>query len=151
MSRPPILGAIFHEKCIQKSMQNSMTKKYGNVSENVPNMMPKRCPTSMTNLWNFGTCDFLFFVKSITLKSFFYMIRGTRNLSKFYNKSMQIRCSKNMCENHETCSKRLQNESRNREHIDKNRCSKIHRIFVQPAGQKTTGPGSTAAILGGPF
>ena len=66
-----ILGAIFHEKCIQKSMQKSMTKKYGNVSENVSKMMPKRCPKSVTNPWNFGTCDFLFFVKGITLKSFF--------------------------------------------------------------------------------
>ena len=58
-----ILGAIFHEKCIQKSMQKSMTKKYGNVPENASKMMPKRRPKSMTNLWNFGTCDFLVLAK----------------------------------------------------------------------------------------
>ena len=27
----------------------------------------------------FGACDFLFFAKSLTLKSFFYMIRGAKN------------------------------------------------------------------------
>ena len=50
-------------------------------------MMPKRGPKSMTNLWNFGTCDFLFFVKNITFKSFFYMIGGTRNPSNIHKKN----------------------------------------------------------------
>ena len=67
--------------------------------------MPKWRPKSMTNRWNFRTCDFLFFAKCITLKSFFYMIRGTRNLEKIDKKSMQIRCSKKGCKKHEQCLK----------------------------------------------
>ena len=31
-------------------MQKSMSKKYGNLWENVPKMMPKRGPKSMANL-----------------------------------------------------------------------------------------------------
>ena len=38
----------------------------------------KTRPKINDNLWIFGTCDFLFLAKSITLKSFFHMIRGTR-------------------------------------------------------------------------
>ena len=49
-----------------------MWKKYGNLWENASKMMPKRGPKSMTNQWIFWTCDFLFFVKSIKLKSFFH-------------------------------------------------------------------------------
>ena len=56
-----ILGAIFHEQCIQKSMHKWMLEKYANLSENVLNMTSTRGPKSMTNLWNFGTCDFFFF------------------------------------------------------------------------------------------
>ena len=100
-----VLGAIFHQKCIQKSMQKLMSKKYGHLWENAPKIMLKRDPKSMTNLWNFGTCDFLFLAKSITLKSFFYMIRGTRIPSKIHKKSMQIRCSKKVCRKHEKCQK----------------------------------------------
>ena len=63
----------------------------------------KTMSKSMPNLWIFGTCDFLIFAKSITLKSFFYMIRGTRNASKIHNKSMQNRCSKKVCRNFGNC------------------------------------------------
>ena len=59
----------------------------------------------MTNRRLLHTTDFLIFAKSITLKSFFHMIRGTRNRSKIHEKSMQIRCSKKGCKNHEKCSK----------------------------------------------
>ena len=99
-------GSIFHQKCVLKPMQNSMSKKYGHLKENAPKMVPKQGPESMTNLWNFGTCDFLFFVKGITLKSFFHMIMGTWNLLSINKKSMRIRCSKKRCTNQKTCSKR---------------------------------------------
>ena len=82
-----------------------MAKKYAKLWENASKMMPKRCPKSMINRWIFRTCDFLIFAKSITLKSFFYMIRGTRIPSKIHKKSMQIRCSKKVCRKHETCQK----------------------------------------------
>ena len=81
-------GTFFFKKTMNKSMHKSMSKKYGHLWENAPKIMSKRGPKSMTNLWNVGTCDFLFFVKSITLKSFFYMTRGTRNQSKINEKSM---------------------------------------------------------------
>ena len=82
-----------------------MAKKYEKVWENASKMMPKRGTKSMTNRWIFRTCDFLIFAKSITLNSFFHMIRGTRNQSKINQKSMQIPCSKKGCKNHEKCSK----------------------------------------------
>ena len=44
--------------------------------------MPTLIPKSFKNQCDFGTCDFLFFAKCITLKSFFYMIRGTKNKPK---------------------------------------------------------------------
>ena len=75
-------GTFFFKKTMNKSMHKSMSKKYGHLWENAPKIMSKRGPKSMTNLWNVGTCDFLFFVKSITLKSFFYMIRGGKNNQK---------------------------------------------------------------------
>ena len=81
-------GTFFFKKTMNKSMYKSMSKKYGHLWEHAPKIMSKRGPKSMTNLWNVGTCDFLFFVKSITLKSFFYMTRGTRNQSKINEKSM---------------------------------------------------------------
>ena len=59
-----------------------MAKKYAKLWENASKTMPKRGPKSMINRWIFRTCDFLIFAKSITLKSFFHMIRGTRNRKK---------------------------------------------------------------------
>ena len=54
----------------------------------------------MTNLWFFRSCDFLFFTKSITLKSFFRMIRDARNRQHFdfkrYNLNARKRYAKNM-------------------------------------------------------
>ena len=39
----------------------------------------KSMPKSKTNRCDFGTCDFLIFAESPLRKSFFYMIRGTKN------------------------------------------------------------------------
>ena len=50
--------------------------------------------------------DFLLFVKIITLKSFFHMIKGTRKQQKINDKSMQIRCSKKECTNYEKYANR---------------------------------------------
>ena len=52
-------GHIFDQKCVQKIMQNFISKKYWALWVNASKIMLKRCPKSMTNLWNFGTCDFL--------------------------------------------------------------------------------------------
>ena len=101
-----ILGAIFHQKCIPKSIQKSMSKKYGNLHENASKMMPKRGPKSMTNLWNFGTCDFLFLAKGVTLKSFFYMIRGTKNKPEAINNRCQKEVRKNDAKRTEKWAKR---------------------------------------------
>ena len=67
------------KKIDKKSMQKSMSKKYGHLWKSASKIMPKWNPKSMTTLWIFGACDFLFLVKGITLKSFYHMIRGTRN------------------------------------------------------------------------
>ena len=71
--------------------------------------MPKRGPESMVNLWNFGTCDFLFFAKSITLQSFFYMMRRPRITLKNYKISMQFRCLENVWKTIKTIPKWFQN------------------------------------------
>ena len=70
--------------------------------------MPKRGPESMVNLWNFGTCDFLFFAKSITLQSFFYMMRRPRITLKNYKISMQFRCLENVWKTIKTIPKWFQ-------------------------------------------
>ena len=50
--------------------------------EKVAKIMPTSMPKSLKNRYDFGTCDFLVFAKSVTLKSFFYIIRGTKNKPK---------------------------------------------------------------------
>ena len=120
-----------------------MAKKYEKVWENASKMMPKRCPKPMTSLWIFRTCDFLIFAKGITLKSFFYMIRGTRNPSKIHNKSMQNRCSKKVCRKHETYIKKW---SRNGSQNPWKSIPKRRRIFYTKKGpqapsQATPGDG----------
>ena len=110
-------------------------------------MVPNRGPKSMTNLWNFGTCDFLFFVKSITLKSFFHMIRGTGNLSNINKKSMRIRCSKKRCTNQETCSKR--EPEWGSKNIDKKWGSKKYGFLVHRPGAQDARPGINGGDFGG--
>ena len=110
-------------------------------------MMPKWGPESTINLWIFGTCDFLFFAKSITLKSFFHMIRGTRKLSKINKRSMRIRCSKKRCTNQKTCSKREPEwEQKSRKYRLKWRFEEVW-IFSPPARAQDARPG----INGGDF
>ena len=92
------------------------------------NKYKNRCKTDDESM-KFRNLRFLVFVKSITLKSFFHMIRGTRNLSKIDKTSMQIRCSKKGCTNHENATKGCQNGTRNRENVNKNEGSKKHRNF----------------------
>ena len=108
-----ILGAIFHQKRIQKSMQVLMTNNYGHLWENASKMMPKRCPKSMTNLWHFVTRDFLFFVKSITLKSFFTW----SGMPEINNNSIKKLCNfnarKRYGKKHENAPKWIQHGSRN--------------------------------------
>ena len=53
--------------------------------------MPKWGPKSMAHLWNFGICDFLFFAKSITLKSFFYMTWAPKKRPKYIEKQDNFR------------------------------------------------------------
>ena len=65
------------------------------------------------------------------------MISGTRNRSKInnnVNKSMQIRCSKKGCKNHENVPKRSQNGGNNRENINKIEGSK-NVAFSEPSGR----------------
>ena len=57
-------------------------------SQKAPNMIPKMMPKQMKHRCDFGTCDFLFFVESITLKSFFPMIWGDKNQLKINKRSM---------------------------------------------------------------
>ena len=54
-------------------------------------MMPKSIPKSMKNRCDFGTCDFLFFAKSISLKSFFLHDQGDQKQAKIHQKSMPKR------------------------------------------------------------
>jgi len=65
-------------------------------------MPPKWCPNDVQNqwqiLWHFETCEFLFFAKSITFKSFFYMIGGNRNRSKIHKKQCKIHTRKKYAE-----------------------------------------------------
>ena len=68
-------------------------------------MHPESMPEWMKNMCDSGTIDFLFFAKCITLKSFFHMIRDTRNQLKINEQSMLNRCSKKGCRNHEQRSK----------------------------------------------
>ena len=103
---PDHFGSSFPSKMNSKIDSNVDGETERKFMRRCSKMKPKWNQTSMTNPWYFGTCDFLFFVKSITLKTFFYMIRGTRDLSKINKKSMRIRCSKKWCTNQETCSKR---------------------------------------------
>ena len=87
------------------------------IIKNHPNMESKCTSESMKHRCDFGACDFLLFVESITLKSFLYMIRGTRNQAKINNESMQIRCSKKECTN---LSKLTKNGGLNKLKIYKN-------------------------------
>ena len=78
---------------------------------------------------------------------------------KIHKKSKQnplkIRCEidarKKEAQNRKDAPKVSQNESRNRENIDKNGGSKKYGFLVHRPGHKTLAPGSTVAILGGPF
>ena len=69
-------GTFFYKKTMNKSMQKSMSKKYGHLWENAPKIMSKRGPKSMTNLWNVGTCDFLFFCEEYNVKIVFLHDQG---------------------------------------------------------------------------
>ena len=100
-------GSNFPPKMHSKINTNFNVGKVWNFmrkgSQNDTKTMSKIDDKSM----NFRNLRFLvFFVKSITLKSFFHMIRGTRKLSKLNKRSMRIRCSKKRCTNQKTCSKR---------------------------------------------
>ena len=88
-----VLGAISIKKAFKNQCTNLCRKGiYGILWENATRMMPKRGPKSMTNLWNFGTCDFLFFVKSINVKIVFLHDQGyqksIKSRSKIYANSM---------------------------------------------------------------
>ena len=83
------------KKGIQTWMQKAMPKKSWKLCQTASKMMPKWMPKSMKNRCDFGTCDFLVFAKSITLKSYFYMIRGATNQPKINKKSMQKQVRRN--------------------------------------------------------
>ena len=91
-----------HPKINAKVDVEKVWKFMRKCSQNHAKTIPKIDDKSMT-FWNLRFL--VFFAKSITLKSFFHMIRGTRNQSKINQKSMQIPCSKKGCKNHEKCSK----------------------------------------------
>ena len=63
--------------------------------EKVAKIMPTSMPKSLKNRHDFGTCDFLVFAKSVTLKSFFYIIRGTKNKPKSIKNPCQNEVRKN--------------------------------------------------------
>ena len=63
--------------------------------EKAPKMMPKWRSKSLNFRCDFGACDFLFFAKSLTLKSFFYIIREAKNDQK----SIKNRCKNDVRKN----------------------------------------------------
>ena len=72
----------------------------------VPKIMLKSMPKSLKNRYDFGTCDFLVFAKSVTLKSFFYMIRGTKNTPKSIKNPCQNEGGKNDAKMNQKWAKR---------------------------------------------
>ena len=133
-------------------MHKSVSKIYGNLWENDPKMMQQLCPNSMTNLRNFGTCDFLFFVKSIALKSFFHMIRGTKSMQNQCKYQWNIDARKRGAKIMNSAPKGRQNGSRNREKNNKHVGSK-NIIFGgwMRGGEPTPGgcPGDARGMPGG--
>ena len=67
--------------------------------------MSNRGPKSMENVWKFGTCDFLFSVKSITFKLFFLHDQGCQKSKINNEKTMQLPCSKKVRKTYEECPK----------------------------------------------
>ena len=63
--------------------------------DKAPKMMPKGRSKSLNFRCDFGACDFLFFAKSLTLKSFFYIIREAKNDQK----SIKNRCKNDVRKN----------------------------------------------------
>ena len=88
-------------------------------------MMPKQGPESMTNLWNFGTCNFLFFVKSITLKSFFTWSDVPEIYKKSINNQCKLDARKRDATNTNSYPKWMQNGIQNREKVNPKRGPKI--------------------------
>ena len=76
------------KKGIQKWMPKPMPKKRQKLCQKAPKTTAKWTAKWLTNRSDFVTCDSLFLTKSITLKSFFYMISCTEHRPK----SVQNQC-----------------------------------------------------------
>ena len=69
-------------KSLRKSMQKQRPKKLRKNMKKSSKIDQNLKPKSIKQWYDCGTAVFLFFAKSITLKSFFHMIRGVKNLWK---------------------------------------------------------------------
>ena len=91
-------------------MPKKYCKKYAKYMQKYKKIPPKPIPKTMVNPRDSGTLEVLFFVKSITLKCFFHMIKGARNTSKIYKKSMSNPTCEKVSQKHE---KGIQNGAQN--------------------------------------
>ena len=95
----------------------------------------------MVNPRDSGTLEILFFIKSITLKCFFHMIKGARNTSRIHQKSMSNPTCEKVCKKHE---KVIQNGTQNPSKINK----KGHRNPGGSTGRPKVRPGLRRGALG---
>ena len=98
---------------------------------------------TMVNPRDSGTLEILFFVKTITLKCFFHMIRGARNTSRIHQKSMSNPTCEKVSKKHEQV---IQNGTQNPSKIDK----KGHRNPGGPTGRPKVDPGRRRGAPGVP-